>query len=198
MLKLGSQGAKDPGGHFATFAGFAPATNPRLAAIVVLDDAATVYGGSAAAPAWSQIMGTALLRMQVPAPKAMKGVPHQYDQAKVWAAQGRSPLLGPVVPAGDGRARRSRLRRRAPHHDDDLDHHGTEEDEAEGRGHARSHDVGAACSQTRVHHDHTAHNGGHHHHGFLETRRQGPGTVTSTTPARLRLAPRGAYPLPVC
>jgi cell division protein FtsI (penicillin-binding protein 3) len=85
VKKLGSQGTADPGGHFATFAGFAPANNPRLAAIVVLDDAAAVYGGSAAAPAWSEIMGTALLRTQVPAIKATDGLPAQFDQAKVWA-----------------------------------------------------------------------------------------------------------------
>ncbi|HEY3832769.1 MAG TPA: penicillin-binding protein 2 [Acidimicrobiia bacterium] len=85
VLKLGLQGVKDPGGHFATFAGFAPANNPRLAAIVVLDDATAVYGGSAAAPAWSQIMGAALLRTQVPAVKPNDGLPQQSDQAKVWA-----------------------------------------------------------------------------------------------------------------
>ncbi len=81
VKKLGSQGAADPGGHFATFAGFAPATAPRLAAIVVLDDPSSVYGGSAAAPVWSQIMGNALLRMQVPAGAATPGLPPQYDQA---------------------------------------------------------------------------------------------------------------------
>ena len=81
LHKQGPAARTDPGGHFATFAGFAPATAPRLAAITVFDDPSSTYGGSAAAPAWSQIMSTTLTRMQVAAPAPIRGLPPQYDQA---------------------------------------------------------------------------------------------------------------------
>ncbi len=81
VRKLSSAAYKDPSGHFATFVGFAPATKPRLAAIVVLDDPSATYGGAAAGPVFSEIMAAALSRMQVTAPAPMPGLPAQYDQA---------------------------------------------------------------------------------------------------------------------
>ncbi len=47
-------------GTMASFIGYAPANNPRLAAIVVLDEPATEYGGTAAAPVFSDVMQFAL------------------------------------------------------------------------------------------------------------------------------------------
>lgn len=48
--------------HFyATFAGFAPVDNPRLAAVVVFDDPhPAYYGGSVSAPVFSEVVGDAL------------------------------------------------------------------------------------------------------------------------------------------
>lgn len=54
------------GAFMATFVGFAPATHPVLAAIVVLDRPTPIYGGSVCAPVFSQIMGYALHRYDVP------------------------------------------------------------------------------------------------------------------------------------
>jgi cell division protein FtsI (penicillin-binding protein 3) len=51
---------------FASFAGFAPAENPRFAAIVVLDAPQTTqFGARAAAPAWAEIMRAALMQYRV-------------------------------------------------------------------------------------------------------------------------------------
>lgn len=49
-------------GHFyATFIGFAPVENPRLAAVVVFDDPhPAYYGGTVAAPVFSEVIGDAL------------------------------------------------------------------------------------------------------------------------------------------
>jgi cell division protein FtsI (penicillin-binding protein 3) len=51
----------------ASFAGFAPADNPRLAAIVVVDNPeASIYGADAAAPVFQEIMQFALTYERVP------------------------------------------------------------------------------------------------------------------------------------
>ena len=48
---------KPPYRYVASFAGFAPADAPRLAAVVVLDEPrSNVYGGQVAAPVFSRIM----------------------------------------------------------------------------------------------------------------------------------------------
>jgi cell division protein FtsI (penicillin-binding protein 3) len=53
--------------YVASFVGFAPANAPRVAAIVVLDEPAGDYfGGTVAAPAFSQIMQQALGAERVP------------------------------------------------------------------------------------------------------------------------------------
>jgi len=51
-----------PGAYEATFAGFAPAEDPALSAIVVLERPSPIYGGIVAAPVFSQIMRYALHR----------------------------------------------------------------------------------------------------------------------------------------
>jgi cell division protein FtsI (penicillin-binding protein 3) len=60
--------------HTATFGGIAPATQPRLAAVVVIDDPAAgrYYGGDVAAPVFSAVVGGALRLMGV-APDAVAG-----------------------------------------------------------------------------------------------------------------------------
>jgi len=51
----------------ASFAGFAPADDPRLAAIVVMDaPQGSIYGADAAAPVFQQIMRFALTYERVP------------------------------------------------------------------------------------------------------------------------------------
>jgi cell division protein FtsI (penicillin-binding protein 3) len=57
---------RPPYRYMASFAGFAPAENPRLAAIVVLDEPQTeIFGGRVAAPAFSRMMGYALRTMKI-------------------------------------------------------------------------------------------------------------------------------------
>jgi cell division protein FtsI (penicillin-binding protein 3) len=45
------------GAYLATFAGFLPASAPRLSAIVVLDEPTPIYGGLVAAPVFSDVAG---------------------------------------------------------------------------------------------------------------------------------------------
>jgi cell division protein FtsI (penicillin-binding protein 3) len=50
----------------ATFVGFAPASNPTLSMIVVLDRPTPIFGGTVSAPVFSQIMSYALHRYDIP------------------------------------------------------------------------------------------------------------------------------------
>jgi len=54
------------GAFMASFVGFAPAANPTLSMIVVLDRPTPIYGGTVAAPVFSQIMSYALHRYDIP------------------------------------------------------------------------------------------------------------------------------------
>lgn len=76
------------GRYVASFAGFAPAGEPRLAAIVVIDEPSGVYGGVVAAPAFSRIMRHALRIEGIP-PTPGEGLP-----------PGETPPAPPPVPAG--------------------------------------------------------------------------------------------------
>jgi cell division protein FtsI/penicillin-binding protein 2 len=51
--------------HVASFAGYAPAKNPRVAAIVVMDEPTPIWGGSTAAPTFKLIMQRALRELGV-------------------------------------------------------------------------------------------------------------------------------------
>jgi cell division protein FtsI (penicillin-binding protein 3) len=55
-----------PGAYMASFVGFAPADNPVLSAIVVLNHPTPIYGGTVAAPVFSQLMSYALHRYDIP------------------------------------------------------------------------------------------------------------------------------------
>jgi stage V sporulation protein D (sporulation-specific penicillin-binding protein) len=57
---------RPPYKYVVSFAGFAPVESPRLAAIVVLDEAGLHSGGSAAAPVFSRVMQHALAVERVP------------------------------------------------------------------------------------------------------------------------------------
>jgi cell division protein FtsI (penicillin-binding protein 3) len=52
--------------YVASFIGFAPASDPAVVVAAILDEPETVYGGVAAAPLFSQIMGFALAHLHVP------------------------------------------------------------------------------------------------------------------------------------
>jgi cell division protein FtsI/penicillin-binding protein 2 len=55
-----------PGAYVGTFAGFAPAEDPVLSAVVVLDHPTPIYGGAVAAPVFSTIMAYALHHYGIP------------------------------------------------------------------------------------------------------------------------------------
>jgi cell division protein FtsI (penicillin-binding protein 3) len=64
------------GAYMASFVGFAPASNPTLSMIVVLDRPTPIFGGTVAAPVFSQIMSYALHRYDIPTtPGAQSGTP---------------------------------------------------------------------------------------------------------------------------
>jgi cell division protein FtsI (penicillin-binding protein 3) len=54
------------GAYVGSFAGFAPAENPVLSAVVVLDHPTPIYGGAVAAPVFSTIMSYALHHYGIP------------------------------------------------------------------------------------------------------------------------------------
>lgn len=66
--------------YLASFIGFAPAEQPRLAAAIVLDEPVPIYGGRVAAPVFAEIMRAAL-RLEVVAPPATVIEPAQWEQA---------------------------------------------------------------------------------------------------------------------
>jgi cell division protein FtsI (penicillin-binding protein 3) len=56
------------GQYVASFAGFVPAEQPRLAAVVVLDEPHPIYGGQVAAPVFSRVLSYALRLEKIPPP----------------------------------------------------------------------------------------------------------------------------------
>jgi cell division protein FtsI/penicillin-binding protein 2 len=107
--KLLPDGKYSDTAHMASFIGFAPADHPRFAAMVVLDDPAGDYGGSTAAPVWSEIMQAALMRYSV-APTDLADT--QYNAARAALPAGwqctvpHGPALAAAVAASE-RARQS-------------------------------------------------------------------------------------------
>jgi cell division protein FtsI (penicillin-binding protein 3) len=83
-------------GTMASFIGYAPAQHPRLAAIVVLDEPATEYGGTAAAPVFSDVMQFALTRSGV-APDDPANA--QYNAAQASAAATGTECIEPAAAA---------------------------------------------------------------------------------------------------
>ncbi len=59
-----------PGSYMATFVGFVPAQSPAISAVVVLDHPTPIYGGSVAAPVFSQVCSYALRTLRIPPPAA--------------------------------------------------------------------------------------------------------------------------------
>ncbi len=78
--KIGPNGEYIVGATMASFVGFAPPDDPRLATIIVLDEPQSQYGSRASAPVFSEVMQWALTRYRV-APSDM-GTDAQYDAAR--------------------------------------------------------------------------------------------------------------------
>jgi len=83
-----STGGYEPGAWMATFVGFAPAEDPALTTIVVLNRPNLIYGGLASAPVFSQIMRYALRHFDIAPP----------------GSSSTSGSLTPVVSTGAGTA----------------------------------------------------------------------------------------------
>jgi cell division protein FtsI/penicillin-binding protein 2 len=70
--KTGTAQKPIPGGYskdkyVASFVGFAPARDPKLLALVVVDEPkGQIYGGQVAAPAWRKITSFALNYLKIP------------------------------------------------------------------------------------------------------------------------------------
>ncbi|HEV7862783.1 MAG TPA: penicillin-binding protein 2 [Acidimicrobiia bacterium] len=81
------EGARGYSGNYvASFVGFVPSQEPRLAAVVVLDEPTPIYGGQVSAPVFARIMQYALRLERIPppatAPPAAGGGPtHALDEA---------------------------------------------------------------------------------------------------------------------
>ena len=71
-----SNGGYDPTRYMAVFGGVVPASNPRLAAVVVIDEpsAGRFYGGEVAAPVFAEVMSGALRLLAIP-PDDLRRVP---------------------------------------------------------------------------------------------------------------------------
>lgn len=78
----------EPGAYTAVFTGFVPAEDPKLSAIVVLDEPHPYYGGVVAAPVFSQIAEYGLRLLRIPPPGGSPAT----------GAQGAS--ASPTEPAG--------------------------------------------------------------------------------------------------
>jgi cell division protein FtsI (penicillin-binding protein 3) len=75
--------------YMAVFGGMAPATRPKLAAVVVLDEPMGKHqGGEVSAPVFSAVVGGALRLMAVPPDKPIKSIE---DMPPLQAAQSRPP-----------------------------------------------------------------------------------------------------------
>jgi cell division protein FtsI (penicillin-binding protein 3) len=83
-------------GTMASFIGYAPADHPRLAAIVVLDEPTTQYGGTAAAPVFADVMQFALTRNGVAPDDSLNT---QYNAAQASAAATGTQCIEPAAAA---------------------------------------------------------------------------------------------------
>jgi cell division protein FtsI/penicillin-binding protein 2 len=63
--RAGARGYAE-GAFIATFAGFVPADDPQLSAIVVLDQPTPIYGGIVSAPVFAEIAQYALRVLRIP------------------------------------------------------------------------------------------------------------------------------------
>ena len=96
----GARGYKE-GAYISTFAGFVPAEQPQLTAIVILDEPTPIFGGLVCAPVFSQIAQYALRQFRIPPPVA---VPAPVAAATASVPQSSEKAAKGVGEAGDGQA----------------------------------------------------------------------------------------------
>jgi cell division protein FtsI (penicillin-binding protein 3) len=107
--KLMPSGRYSDTAHMASFIGFAPADHPRFAAMVVLDNPAGDYGGSTAAPVWSEIMQAALTRYSIP-PTDLADTQYNASRAAMPAGWQCNVPHGPELAAAVAAAQQERAR----------------------------------------------------------------------------------------
>jgi cell division protein FtsI (penicillin-binding protein 3) len=89
----GERGYLD-GAYIATFAGFAPADDPRVVVAVMLDEPTPYYGGLTAAPTFAEIMSFALRDLRVPPSDPLAALPAGTRLGGVVAADRTDPAGG--------------------------------------------------------------------------------------------------------
>ena len=95
----GGKGYMD-GAYIATFAGFVPAENPQLSAIVVLDEPTPIYGGLTSAPTFAEIAryGLRLFKIPPPAVATTVAVPQLSASAAAASLDAGGGTVAPVTP----------------------------------------------------------------------------------------------------
>ena len=84
--------------YMASFAGFAPATDPRLAIIVILDEpGVAIYGGVVAAPVFSRLMSSALRVVGVSPDRPTQGLSISNSSTNEIPAAITTPTTIPAV-----------------------------------------------------------------------------------------------------
>jgi cell division protein FtsI (penicillin-binding protein 3) len=94
------KGGYKQGAYLATFAGFVPAENPRLSAIVVLDEPAQMYGGLVSAPVFAKVAqyGLRLFRIPPPRPQSTPADTKITDPAAAKTADVAPPSTAATAP----------------------------------------------------------------------------------------------------
>ncbi len=102
QIPMTGQAGYIPGAFMATFVGFAPARNPVLSAIVVLNRPTPIYGGSVAAPVFAQVMSYALHHYDIPTTPGAPGPGQPQVTGVTVSGQGQiTGATGP--PPGSGK-----------------------------------------------------------------------------------------------
>ena len=85
--RLGRDGY-EPNSYFASFSGFVPASDPRLAMVIMVNNprGGEYYGGEVAAPVFSRVMTGALRLLNIP--------PDNLPHPQRWVAQAPAPGIG--------------------------------------------------------------------------------------------------------
>jgi len=102
------------GAYMATFTGFAPAQNPALSAIVVLNRPTPIFGGAVAAPVFSQVMAYALQRYGIPSSQGATGGTRVSGLSQSTIASGGAGAQEGVPGAGSGNNGGSATTRKPP------------------------------------------------------------------------------------
>jgi cell division protein FtsI (penicillin-binding protein 3) len=93
------RGGYQAGAYVASFAGFVPASAPRLSAIVVLDEPTPIYGGVVSAPVFSQLAAVGVRRLGIPPDAAPPGTSRVLATATAPAASATGTVPTTVAAA---------------------------------------------------------------------------------------------------